>query len=151
MTRGSDLDVQGPMPCGCYRVEVADFGHDPSKCRLAPRPGRHGNPALDPPGTCRWRNPRDSGPWIKVTENRWVHVGGGGGQEDGDVARWPVGSLGAPAWVDWPARFRAAADAADEHGRPSVAQHFRWLAAAIEHPPPDVAEAIERALRGERL
>ena len=33
--RGSDLDEQGPMPCGCYRVEVQDFGHDPTKCRLA--------------------------------------------------------------------------------------------------------------------
>lgn len=35
----SDLataDLDGPLPCGCYRIEVWDFGHDPSKCADRP-------------------------------------------------------------------------------------------------------------------
>lgn len=26
-------DQHGPLPCGCYRIEVYDFGHRPGCCR----------------------------------------------------------------------------------------------------------------------
>jgi hypothetical protein len=35
----SDLatgDLDGPLPCSCYRIEVWDFGHDPTKCADRP-------------------------------------------------------------------------------------------------------------------
>lgn len=28
----SDADQHGPLPCGCYRMEVYDFGHDSRRC-----------------------------------------------------------------------------------------------------------------------
>lgn len=114
---------------------------------------RYGDPSQDPPGTCRWRNPRDSGPWIKVAEDRWVHVGGGGGQDDEVVAEWPVGTLRAPAAVDWPARFRAAAEVARLSEFPGTARDFESLAEQLRSIGiswPDAVEAIRRALLGEQ-
>jgi hypothetical protein len=108
-----------------------------------------GDPSQDPPGTCRWRNPRDSGPWIKVADNRWAHVGGGGGQDDEVVAEWPIGTLRAPAPVDWPLRFRAAADAAGQAGRDDAYGNLQRCSYWLEEAPPHVVEAIGWALLGE--
>lgn len=33
MAKDAEQDVHGPLPCGCYRVEVWDFGHNPD-CSL---------------------------------------------------------------------------------------------------------------------
>ena len=106
--------------------------------------------AADPPGTCRWRNPRDSGPWIKVAENRWVHVGGGGGQTDEDVAAWSVGPLRRPTAAELSDRLRDAAAAADAHARRGMAAYFVQLAEVTALQPPEVAEAIAWALLGGR-
>jgi len=27
MNKDAEEDVHGPLPCGCYRIEVWDFGH----------------------------------------------------------------------------------------------------------------------------
>jgi hypothetical protein len=48
--------------------------------------------------------------------------------------------------IDWPPRFRAAADAARAAGYVDAAEHFRALSNNVAL---DVVEAIGRALRGE--
>jgi hypothetical protein len=55
----------------------------------------------------------------------------------------------APAPVDVPARLRAAAEVADAMGKPGAAMSLRDLAAALVIYPPDVVEAIGRALTEE--
>lgn len=124
----------------------------------------HGNPSMDPPGTCRWRNPRDSGPWIKVAANRWVHVGGGGGQDDKAVAGWPVGVLRVPGPVDLENRFRQSADTCWQHGLEMAGRLFddlTDLARALpigavgglsdlaNELPAETLELIDRELTGE--
>lgn len=54
-----------------------------------------------------------------------------------------------PAPIDWPARFRAAADAADHAGSPDVAYQLRCVAAATAWLPAHVVVAFGRALLGE--
>jgi hypothetical protein len=51
--------------------------------------------------------------------------------------------------VDWPARFRAAAEAVEGFGAVPVRVALRVLAKDLEHTPPHVVEAIGRALLGE--
>lgn len=52
-----------------------------------------------------------------------------------------------PAPVDWSARFRAAADAAEAAGLPP-SQYLRGLAVLLNAWPSHVVEVIERALLG---
>lgn len=57
-----------------------------------------------------------------------------------------------PAPIDWPARFRAAAEAVEANGRwPITAQHFDDVADRLESGllPPHLVEAIGRALLGQ--
>jgi hypothetical protein len=54
----------------------------------------------------------------------------------------------APAPIDWPARFRRAAEVADGEGWDTAAHVFGALSVKAKHRPDTVA-AIERALLGE--
>ena len=51
--------------------------------------------------------------------------------------------------IDWPARFRTAADAAEKRGAAAGAAELRDFANKMFWAPPDVVEAIGRALLGE--
>ncbi|HTF49500.1 MAG TPA: hypothetical protein VK735_18815 [Pseudonocardia sp.] len=62
---------------------------------------------------------------------------------DGDRSyEW---SLNQPAPIDWPARFRKAADVAEREGAYGIADHLRRGADEL---PPAVVEAIGRELSG---
>lgn len=55
----------------------------------------------------------------------------------------------ASAQVDWPARFRKAASAAERVHLPATARYLREVAMNLELTPPDQVEAIARALLGQ--
>jgi hypothetical protein len=50
--------------------------------------------------------------------------------------------------IDWPGRFEAAANEADEHGLHVTAGNFRWDADMLASGPAAAVEAIKRALEG---
>jgi hypothetical protein len=54
-----------------------------------------------------------------------------------------------PAPIDWPARFRCAAEVAQGWGWTQVRHELSQIAGWMEHLHPDVVEAIGRAMLGE--
>ena len=51
--------------------------------------------------------------------------------------------------IDWPARFRAAAEVAEREGQINARRALSGVADWLDYLPPHVVEAIERALMGE--
>jgi hypothetical protein len=68
---------------------------------------------------------------------------------EADLERLRAIERRAKAPIDWPARFRAAAEVAEGLHRSSWAVRFRDLAEAVESEDWDAVEAVGRALLGE--
>ena len=65
---------------------------------------------------------------------------------DDDWEPRPLDVADVPDCVDWPARFRAAANAAEKRGAAAGAAELRDFANKMFWAPPDVVEVIGRAL-----